>query len=180
VVSTGDGRAVAELHDLVAPRADELRAAVARLQALRDHARARGGETVLCHTDIWGSNFILSSDGTLHLVDWNGALIGPPEADLFMFAGTGFFPAERFDWFLERYEAAFRPIQPDPGVLGFYFYRRNLEDLADFVDAVATGRTDAMALDDSLDLIGELLAEQARLEDRIAVLPRRIKHPPRP
>ena len=125
----------------------------------------------LCHTDIWGSNLILSPDGTLHLVDWDGALIGPPEADLFMFAGTGFFPAERFGEFLERYEAAFRPTRLDADVLAFYLYRRNLEDLADFVDAVATGRSDAMAPVDSLRLVGELLAEQARLEDRIAASP---------
>ena len=135
---------------------------------------------MLCHTDIWGSNLILSPDGTLHLVDWDGALIGPPEADLFMFAGTGFFPAERFGAFLERYEAAFRPIRLDADVLGFYLYRRNLEDLADFVDAVATGRSDAMAPADSLRLVGELLAEQARLEDRIEAIRRLLGHRPDP
>lgn len=171
----GDDPALTELRGLIAPTAAALEAAIGRLQQLRDQARGRRAESVLCHTDIWGSNLLLSDDGTVHLVDWGGALIGPPECDLFMFAGTGFFPADRFGWFLDRYEAAFRPVQLDADVFGFYFHRRNLEDLADFVATIADGKTDGVAATDILGFVVGLLAELPRLEDRIGQVRRVLR-----
>ena len=49
-----DDTTVATMHGLVAPRAVGLRAAISRLKQLRDLARVRSSEQVLCHTDIWG------------------------------------------------------------------------------------------------------------------------------
>ena len=164
---SGDDETFARLRELVLPRARDLRAAMTRLEVLRHLARACHSDEVLCHTDIWGSNLILSDDGTLHLLDWNGALIGPPEADLFMFAGTTFFPADRFGWFLDRYEAAFRRVPLHPEILGFYFYRRNLDDLADFLRSIIEGRVEAMEPAPMLDIIAGLLAETPLLEGLI-------------
>ena len=104
----------------------------------------------------------------LHLLDWNGALIGPPEHDLFMFAGTAFFPADRFGWFLDRYEAAFRRVRLDAETFGFYFYRRTLEDLAGFVDSIVEGRMEAMGPAEALAVVASNLAELPRIEGRIA------------
>lgn len=159
-----DDVTLARLGELIAPRARELRVAVGRLEGLRDLASVRDSDEVLCHTDIWGSNLLLDNDGTLHLLDWNGALIGPPEHDLFMFAGTDFFPADRFGWFLDRYEAAFRHVRLDADTFGFYFYRRNLEDLAGFVGSIAEGSLEALGPAATLRVIADLLAENPRLE----------------
>ncbi|MEO5941021.1 MAG: aminoglycoside phosphotransferase family protein, partial [Candidatus Limnocylindrales bacterium] len=112
--SPSDTDAVAAVRAALAPREPQIRAAIARLEALRDELPARHRVDVLCHTDIWGSNLLRSGDGTLHLLDWNGVLIGPPEHDLFMFAGTSFFPAQRFGWFLDHYEAALRTLRGQP------------------------------------------------------------------
>lgn len=166
--SAGDGGSLAALRELVLPRTNEQRTAIDRLQRLRDLARARRSDEVLCHTDIWGSNLILAADGSLHLLDWNGARIAPPEADLFMFAGTSFYPPDRFGWFLGRYEAAFRPLDLDADTLGFYLYRRNLEDLAGFVGDLAANRSEAMAPSAMLRIIADLLAEMPHLEGHIA------------
>ncbi len=166
-LSSADETNVASLRALVASRTQDVRAAIGRLGALRDLARVRTSDEVLCHTDIWGSNLLLSSDGALHLLDWDGALIGPPEHDLFMFAGTTFFPADRFGSFLDRYEAAFRPVRLDPATFGFYFYRRNLEDLAGFVGHVVEGRTEAMAPRAMLGVVADLLAETLGIEGQI-------------
>jgi spectinomycin phosphotransferase len=163
----GDDPTLATLGEMVIPRARELRVAIGRLQHLRDLAKVRDSDEVLCHTDIWGSNLLRSDDGTLHLLDWNGALLGPPEHDLFMFAGTEFFPADRFGWFLDRYEAAFRRMRLNADTFGFYSYRRNLEDLASFVDSIAEGRTEAMGPDATLGVVADLLAELPRLDGRI-------------
>jgi spectinomycin phosphotransferase len=165
-LSTDDTTA-ATLRRLVAPRAVDLRSAISRLKQLRDLARVRSSEQVLCHTDIWGSNLLLSSGGALHLLDWNGALIGPPERDLFMFGGASFFPPERLGWFLDQYEAAFRPVRLDAATFGFYLYRRNLEDLAEFVGSIAAGRTEAMAPAAMLSIVAGLVAETPRIEGQI-------------
>ena len=72
---------------------------------------------------------ILDERGALYLLDWEGAFLAPPEHDLFFFAWD-----ERFwDQFLPRYERAYRAVDLDPATLGFYLYRRNLEDLAEWV-----------------------------------------------
>ena len=47
-----------------------------------------------------------------------------------MFAGTSFFPPDRFGWFLRAYELPSAVCTSTPTRLGFYLYRRNLEDLA--------------------------------------------------
>jgi aminoglycoside phosphotransferase (APT) family kinase protein len=172
-----DDPTLAELRDLVVPHAVELRAGIERLEELANLAANRRSEDVLCHTDIWGSNLLLSDDGSLHVLDWNGALIGPVEHDLFMFAGTGFFPADRFGWFLDRYEAAFRPVRLDADVFGFYFYRRNLEDLAEFLESLMEGKTEAMdrseAFGVAVDLLGELPELEVRISDVRQVLQER-------
>jgi spectinomycin phosphotransferase len=167
VLPAGDHPTLATLREMVTPRTRDLRVAMGRLEDLRDLARVRDSEWVLCHTDIWGSNLLRSDDGRLHLLDWNGALIGPLEHDLFMFAGTDFFPADRFGWFLDRYEAAFRRVRLDADTFGFYFYRRNLEDLASFVGSIAESRMEALGPDATLVVVADLLAELPRLEARI-------------
>lgn len=163
----GDDSTLDTLREMVVPRARELRVAIWRLQELRDLARVRDSDQVLCHTDIWGSNLLRADDGTLHLLDWNGALLAPPEHDLFMFAGTDFFPADRFGWFLERYETAFRRVRLDAETFGFYFYRRTLEDLAGFVDSIVEGRMEAMGPAEALGVVASNLAELPRIEGQI-------------
>ncbi|MEO5939850.1 MAG: phosphotransferase, partial [Candidatus Limnocylindrales bacterium] len=171
--SPSDTDAVAAVRAALAPREPQIRAAIARLEALRDMLPVRHRVDVLCHTDIWGSNLLRSGDGTLHLLDWNGALIGPPEHDLFMFAGTWFFPAQRFGWFLDHYEAALRTLRgqpvarPDPAILGFYLYRRNLEDLAAWAGSVLDDEMEALGPATTLRVIDGLLAETPQIEGRI-------------
>ncbi|MGZ6343835.1 MAG: phosphotransferase family protein [Candidatus Limnocylindrales bacterium] len=165
-----DHPTLAGLRDLLAPRAPELRELAGVLEALRDRARERGGDTVLCHTDLWGSNLLLDQSGELNVLDWDGARIGPPEHDLFMFAGTDFFPSDRFGWFLDHYEVAFRQIPLDADVFGFYFYRRNIEDLAEFVALLTKGDADDADMRAGLRVVAELVGEWPELEKRIAAV----------
>ncbi len=165
--AAGDTETVATLRSMLAPRISAIRAAMGRLEELRSTAMTGDRLEVLCHTDIWGSNLIRSADGSLHLLDWNGALIGPPEHDLFMFGGTTFFPAERFGWFLDRYERSFGPVHPDPDILGFYFYRRNLEDLAGWVGSIADDRMEAIGPAATIRVVADLLAEMPLIEEKI-------------
>lgn len=84
-----------------------------------------------------------------------------------MFAGTSFFPPERFGWFLDQYEASFRPMRLDAATFGFYLYRRNLEDLAGFVGAIVEGQSEAMVPATMLGIVAELLDEAPRIDEQI-------------
>jgi spectinomycin phosphotransferase len=117
-----------ELRRLLLPRRDEIQGLLDRLKELQALVRAQDKEMVFCHTDLHGGNLMLDDGGALYVLDWEGAWLAPPEHDLFFFAWD-----ERFwDLFLPRYERAFRPVRLDSATFGFYFYRRNLEDLAEW------------------------------------------------
>ena len=90
---------------------------------------------VICHTDLHGGNLMMDDQGNLYILDWENALIAPPEHDLFFFTGD-----ERF-WnvFLPLYERQFGPVSIDIEVLRFYYYRRTLEDIAGFVFRILQG-----------------------------------------
>jgi spectinomycin phosphotransferase len=127
-ITSADTFGQQELRRLLLPRRDEVLGLLGRLGALQAQVRALDKEMVYCHTDLHGGNLMLDEGGTLYVVDWEGAWLAPPEHDLFFFVWD-----ERFwDLFLPRYERAFRPVRLDSATFGFYFYRRNLEDLAEW------------------------------------------------
>jgi len=115
------------LRDLLLPRKSQVLGYLERLRDLQRMVRAVPKERVLCHTDLWGGNLIRGEDGNLYILDWEGAVLAPPEHDLFAFAKG------HFDLFLTTYERERGPVRLDDDVFRFYFYRRNLEDLTDWV-----------------------------------------------
>jgi Ser/Thr protein kinase RdoA (MazF antagonist) len=117
------------LRALLLPRRGEILRLLERLKELQALMREKDHERVLCHTDLHGGNMMLDAAGVLHLVDWENAVLAPPEHDLHFFEWD-----ERFaELFLPRYERAFRPVRLDDETFCFYDYRRNLEDLAEWV-----------------------------------------------
>lgn len=117
------------LRDLLLPCRDEALGLLDRLRELQSLVQARDHEMVVCHTDLHGGNLMVDERGRLHIVDWESSLLAPPEHDLHFFAWDVRF----WDLFLPRYEAAFHPVRLDSATFGFYYYRRNLEDLAEWV-----------------------------------------------
>jgi spectinomycin phosphotransferase len=124
------------LRDLLLPRKDDILGHLGRLRELQTLARMTRREVVLCHTDLWGGNLIQGDDGSLYILDWEGAVLAPPEHDLYPFTG------ERFGVFLATYEREFRPVSLDGDIVRFYLYRRNLEDLTDWVFRILYENTD--------------------------------------
>ena len=89
---------------------------------------------VLTHGDLHGGNLLLSGGDRLYLLDWDDALLAPPERDLAPFIqGDRHIPRGAFREFLERYETVAGPVELHPDVLRFYLYRRNLQDLTDWL-----------------------------------------------
>lgn len=128
-ITPDDKRGRRELRDLLLPRKDELLGRLDRLKELQSLARATGKTMVVCHTDLHGENLMMDERGNLYIIDWEGAMIAPPEHDLFFFAGYDYF----WDIFLPNYEREFGPASLEGNVFGFYYYRRMLEDLTDWV-----------------------------------------------
>ena len=137
-ITSGDRNGKQELRNLLLPRKDEILTHLHRLKELQSLARATGKEMVVCHTDLHGENLMMDDQGNLYILDWEGAMIAPPEHDLFFFAGDDYF----WDLFLPNYEGEFGPVSLDSDVFGFYYYRRNLEDLTDWVLRILYHNTD--------------------------------------
>jgi Ser/Thr protein kinase RdoA (MazF antagonist) len=71
-------------HPWVADRRDELTAAVDRLEAVIERARAVEVPHVVCHHDMLGQNVLIGDDGeVVAIVDWGHAMLAPREHDLF-------------------------------------------------------------------------------------------------
>jgi spectinomycin phosphotransferase len=115
------------LRDLLLPNQELIRNLLGRLHKLAEQAAWLRPDQVLCHTDANLANLILEDGGELFLVDWEGAMLAPAEHDLFIFTGEG------FSEFLHYYRQARLKVKLSAVLFAFYFYRRNLEDLTDWI-----------------------------------------------
>jgi hypothetical protein len=164
------------LRRLLLPRRDEILGLLGRLRELQALARAREKALVICHTDLHGGNLILDAQGALHIVDWEGAWLAPPEHDLFFFAWE-----ERFwDLFLPRYMQTLslhgvRPARLDNETFGFYYYRRNLEDLAEWVARILhEDNGEAQDREDLEGIVEDCISGWPTLERTIADIAARL------
>lgn len=134
-----------DLQALLAPRTDEIIRLLDRTKRLAAKAKALAPPQVLCHTDIHAMNLVIHR-GALTLLDWEGLKLAPAEHDLFALTG------EDFPAFLRSYRRAGGVRELHPDTFGFYFYRRNLEDLTDWLIRILYEND--TAAQDRLDLAG--------------------------
>ena len=82
---------------------------------------------VLCHGDLWGGNIIRHSN-KLYFIDWESAMIAPPEYDL-----VGYIDKE-FDIFFSSYEKHYgQTVSINLDLLRFYSYRHQLRNLTNWI-----------------------------------------------
>ena len=125
-ITATDGEGRCALRDLLLPRKDAILRYLDRLHALATRARMLDPPMVLCHTDIHSFNLLVNDTG-VYILDWEGAMIAPREHDLFMFTG------EHFALFLAEYRRVAGDVPLHADLFAFYFHRRMLEDLTDWV-----------------------------------------------
>jgi hypothetical protein len=88
-------------HPWIEDRADELAAAIARLDNVRDRVAGKKVRAVVCHTDFHGLNLLLDDAGEVAaILDWENAVIGPREYDVWVAADGA-----RLVEFLDEYGA---------------------------------------------------------------------------
>lgn len=154
------------LQRLLLPHRDELLWLLDALKTLAKEVQALEPPLVICHTDINPANLLRTPAGRLLVVDWEGAKLAPAEHDLFIFTGPGFETCLQSYW-------KHGGVQKLHGIaFAYYFYRRNLEDLADFMVRILHERQPTeQDLDDlrgiqtdCLDGWPDLVASAARLQ----------------
>jgi aminoglycoside phosphotransferase (APT) family kinase protein len=112
------------LRDMVLPRRAEILVQLARLHLLQHAVRQLSGPFVLCHTDMGGDNLLVDDHGQLIVLDWDDAIVAPPEHDLQSALGEG------FGYFLETYEEAGGQRLLHVDHFAFYLLRRYVHDMA--------------------------------------------------
>jgi len=128
------GPGMQQLQAALLPRRDDVYRALERLKTLQTQARAAHPEMVVCHTDLHGDNLMRDEQGNLYLLDWENAMIAPREHDMIFFAGES---PPTWETFWSVYTRYFPGVELDPNLLAFYYHRRGLEDIADFLVRIA-------------------------------------------
>ena len=136
-------RAVADAWRAGAGRVAQLLARADRLGAV---LRARDTRAVVCHGDPHLGNLLVGHGAAVWLVDWDDALLAPPERDLMFVVGglPGFAPvdAQQRAWFFEGYGGE----ELDQDRLVYHRSVRALVDAADW--AAQAADPDTVAADD--------------------------------
>jgi len=153
------------MRSALLPRRAEIQGALNHLKRLQAYAQSSQPSMVVCHTDIHGGNLMTGCNEKLYLLDWENAMIAPPEHDLMFFAGEPGF----FETFLPIYARQAGSSRIDLKLLEFYFFHRALEDLADFVLRIRSGTStpeqDHADLQECIDILDSMLQIQKTLED---------------
>jgi spectinomycin phosphotransferase/16S rRNA (guanine(1405)-N(7))-methyltransferase len=106
---------------LVQQNAAPIQRLVARYDDLVRQARAQSARAVLTHGEIHSANTMLTADGWV-LIDWDTALVAPPERDLWnLDPGDG--------TILDAYATA-TGVVPQPSLLDLYRLRWDITDIA--------------------------------------------------
>jgi spectinomycin phosphotransferase len=115
------------------------------LVKLRELAYNTEKEMVLTHGDVWGGNLILDMKSDLHFLDWEGALIAPPERDLFSYIDQDFLTHYELQWC--------RPVDLNIDLLRFYSYRHHLKNLTNWILNILYLSSDEEQNENDLDMI---------------------------
>lgn len=151
------------LQDQLLTRKDDILGRLTRLKELQQRARTMEHTMVICHTDLHGDNLMLDRQGYLYLLDWENAMLAPAEHDLMFLANhEGFWRS-----FLPIYEREIASVRLNADVLSFYYYRRDLEDLMDWIVRVTEGEGDETRDAAHLHEIVDVLDGLSEIEQKV-------------
>ena len=159
-----------QLLDGLTAHRSEILQAIERYDSLGRSAAARQTPFVITHGDPTPGNLILDTEERLHLIDWDGVCLGPPEKDLVSFTG------ERFEVVLERYLTERQDnISLHADIFGFYIYEWAINEIRDYGTKILFKNDDpTQNAYDWESLQDYLPPNRAYMEDGIAVIRRTL------
>jgi spectinomycin phosphotransferase len=108
---------------------------LSRAQHLGEQLRSIPFEYVLCHADIHAANILVSEEGKIYLVDWDGPLLAPRERDLLFIVGS--IIARRVELEEEAFFfQGYGNITVNRTALAYYRYERAIEDIGEIARGV--------------------------------------------
>lgn len=125
-----------QLLEAISQHREAILQTLARYDSLGSSSAALQTPFVITHGDATPGNLILDAENRLHLIDWDGARIGPPEKDLVSFTG------ERFEIVLDAYLKR-RPATLHADIFGFYIYEWTLNEIRDYGTKILFKNSDA-------------------------------------
>ena len=127
-----------QLLDGLITHRSEILQAIERYDSLGRSAAALQTPFVITHGDPTPGNLILDMENRLHLIDWDGVCLGPPEKDLVSFTG------ERFEVVLERYLTERQnAVTLHADIFGFYIYEWAINEIRDYGTKILFKNDDA-------------------------------------
>ena len=150
-ISSHDAPYLQRLREVTWPRRDHIRAFLAHSQEYARKAQQIAISAVVCHGDPWGGNMILAPSGQLTLLDWESAVMAPPERDAFIYMGS-------LEPEFTAFDAGYRMIRREPmqwhaDWLAYYAYRRHLRNLAHWLHNLLHEPLDEAQRDNDVTMI---------------------------
>ncbi|MGM7723269.1 aminoglycoside phosphotransferase family protein [Metabacillus sp. Hm71] len=145
--ATKESQILNSLRDQILVKKEHIIYILNLVRKLRILALNENKDKVLCHGDLWGGNLILQKN-KLFIIDWETAIIAPPEYDLFGYIG------EEFEAFLTSYQMQINhTVSLNLDLLRFYSYRHHLRNLANWLMNILFRNTDEAQNENDLDMI---------------------------
>lgn len=155
-----------QLLDAIAQHSSEILQTLERYDSLGRSATALQTPFVITHGDPTPGNLIIDAENRLHIIDWDGVCLGPPEKDLVSFTG------ERFEVVLESYLAERQngtALHAD--IFGFYIYEWTLNEIRDYGTKIFFKNNNAQQNEYDWESLQDYLPpDQKLMEDGIAAV----------
>jgi len=108
---------------------------------LRERASGRGSPArlVVCHADVHTHNVLVTPEGGLRVIDWDDAMLAPPERDMmFVVGSTMGLPIRERE--LRLFGEGYGSLGVDPITLAYYRFDWVVQDIAGYArEALAEG-----------------------------------------
>jgi spectinomycin phosphotransferase len=151
-ITSQDALYLQRLREVVWPRREQIRAFLAHSQEYARKAHQTPVSPVTCHGDAWGGNMIMSPSGQLTLLDWESAVMAPPERDAFKYIGYTDGPD------FTAFDIGYRMICKEPmrwhaDWLAYYAYRLQLKNLEQWMHNLLHESLNEVQRDNDLTMI---------------------------